>query len=62
MDDIIEINSKQHIYNAVMNNSTIVDTNTNWSQLCFLEAFYIKRFSPQINNGLKASKELQLFW
>ena len=32
-----------------------------WSQLTFLEVFYIKNFKPTINQGLKASRELELF-
>ena len=56
------INVKEHIKNAVLNNYSIIDDfRGNWSQLCYLEAYYIKRFSPYINKGLKASKELQLF-
>ena len=60
-DMLFDINTKEHIKNAVLSNFEIVDWNSNWSQLLFLEAFYIKRFSPAINKGLKASKELQLF-
>ena len=56
-----EINFKKHVYNAAISNATILDKNLNWSQLCFLEAYYIKLLSPVINHGLKASKELQLF-
>ena len=56
-----EINHKEHTLNAVLNNAKILDTNDNWSQLAFLEAFYIKKLRPKINDGLKASKELQLF-
>ena len=55
------INHKEHMVNAVLNNCKILDTNDNWSQLSFLEAFYIKKLRPRINDGLKASKELQLF-
>ena len=55
------INHKEHIVNAVLNNSKVLDSNDNWSQLAFLEAFYIKKLRPKINDGLKASKELQLF-
>lgn len=55
------INHKEHMINAVLNNCKILDTNDNWSQLSFLEAFYIKKLRPKINDGLKASKELQLF-
>ena len=57
----IEIDTKEHIKNTVISNFEIVDSSSNWSQLLFLEAFYIKRFSPSINKGLKASRELQLF-
>ena len=55
----VELNS--HIMNAVHNNSKILDYNNNWSQLCFLEDFYIKTLKPKINAVLKTSKELQLF-
>ena len=51
----------EHIRNAVLNNYKIIDTCANWSQLLFLEAFYIKNLNPAINKGLKASKELVLF-
>ncbi|XP_066914554.1 uncharacterized protein [Clytia hemisphaerica] len=55
------INHKEHILKAVLNNCKILDSNDNWSQLAFLEEFYIKKLRPKINDGLKASKELQLF-
>ena len=55
------INHNEHILNAVLNNCNVLDSNDNWSQLAFLEAFYIKKLRPKINDGLKASKELQLF-
>ena len=60
-NDSKQIDHKAHVLNGVLNNCDIIDSNDNWSQLCFLEAFYIKKLSPSINNGLKASKELQLF-
>ena len=56
-----KLNHKAHVLNGVLNNCDIIDSNDNWSQLCFLEVFYIKKLSPSINNGLKTSKELQLF-
>ena len=52
---------KDHILNAVHNNYEIIDSNYNWSQLAFLEAFYIKNLKSSINEGLKASRELDLF-
>ena len=45
----------------VTDNTTILDTSHNWSILLFKEALYIKRYKPLLNNGLKASRELQLF-
>ena len=39
----------------------IIDHNDNWAHLQYLVADYIKTMSPDINIGLKASKELQLF-
>ena len=47
--------------NSIIQNCKVIDMNRNWSQLCFLEALYIKKRSPAINVALKASKELQLF-
>ena len=31
-----------HIFNAVLQNHEILDTKRNWSQLAFLEAYYVK--------------------
>ena len=59
--DVSTVNLQAHIASAVSNNWKILDSNTNWVQLCFLESFYIKRLKPKINDGLKASKELLLF-
>ena len=39
----------------------LVDKNSNWTQLCFLESLYIKRLNPALNAGIKATKELNLF-
>ena len=60
-DSAFVLNTKEHIKNAVISNYSIIDYHNKWSQLSFLEAYYMKRFSPAINKGLKASKELQLF-
>ena len=56
-----EVNEKNHILNAVKDNFRIIDTCDNWSQLSYLEAYYIKSFNPLLNDGLKASRELVLF-
>ena len=59
--DVSTVNLQAHIASVVSNNWKILDSNTNWVQLCFLESFYIKQLKPKINDGLKASKELLLF-
>ena len=62
-ENLPETNYKQFIYNSVLDNAKIIDSNNrNWSQLCYLESYYIKHLSPSINAGLKATKELQLFY
>ena len=55
------VSKELHLHNAVINNVKILDKNNKWVQLQFLEACYIKKLVPEINIGLKASKELQLF-
>ena len=59
--ETVDIDIKEHLINAVLNNSRIIDQNNNWSQLGFLEIYYIKTLKSEINDGLKASKELDLF-
>ena len=60
-NSVVPVNRKEHILNAVTNNYSIVDFCSNWSQLLFLKAYYIKTFQPKIKEGLKASCELVLF-
>ena len=55
------ISLTSHIFNAILQNHEILDSNRNWSQSAFLEAYYIKNHDPITNHGLKASKELLLF-
>ena len=50
-----------HLHNTVTENTEAIHHNDNWAHLQYLEAYYIKTISPEINIGLKASKELQLF-
>ena len=54
-NSIPEVELNSHVMNAVHNNSKVLDHNNNWSQLCFLEAFYIKTSKPKANAGFKAS-------
>ena len=58
------ISYENHLKNAVVQNSKILDYNTfnfKWDQLCFLESYHIKRRKPELNHGIKASKEFTLF-
>ena len=56
-----KVNLKEHPFNAVHGNVEIIDLSDNWSSLQFLEAYYIKNFKPTLNEGLKASRDLELF-
>ena len=55
------VSFKDHIFYVVLNNFEIIASKLQWSQLAFLEAFDIKNFKPTITEGLKASRELDLF-
>ena len=57
--DITIVSKELHLHTAMINNVEILDKNDKWSQLQFLEAYYIKKLAPEINFGLKSSKELQ---
>ena len=59
--DVSTVNLQAHIASAVCDSWKILDSNTNWVHLCFLESLYIERLKSKINDGLKASKELLLF-
>ena len=50
-----------HILRPVLQNHEILDFNYNWSQLMFLEAYYITKHDAVMNHSLKVSKELLLF-
>ena len=51
----LKVNFKEH------GNVEIIDSSDNWSSLQFFEAYYIKNLKPIINEGLKASKDFELF-
>ena len=59
-DEHEDISLTSHIFNAALQNHEMLDSNRHWSQLAFMEAYYIKNHDPIINHGLKASKELLL--
>ena len=60
-DETVNIDIKEHLINEVLNNCRTIDQNNNWLHLSFLGAYYIKALKSEINDGLKASKELYLF-
>ena len=57
----IIINSSQHLIETAKNSIKLLMRNDDWRQLCFLEALYIRRSCAELNYGIKATKELQLF-
>ena len=59
--DTTIVSKELQLHNAVINNVKILDKNGKCVQLQFLEAYYIKKLSPEIEFDLKASKRLQLY-
>ena len=58
------ISFEKLLMNAVVQNSKILDYNMfnfKWDQLCFSELYYIKQRKPELNHGIKASKEFAVF-
>ena len=45
----------------VLSNTKVIDSSKNWNLLLYKEALHIKIRKSILNNGLKASRELQLF-
>ena len=58
---LIVVSKELHLHYDITENTEIIDYNDNWTNLQYLEAYYIKTISPEINIWLKVSKELQLF-
>ncbi len=56
-----DFNPKQYLYNTIIDNTSILDRESNWLRLLYLESYYIKLLKPSLNTGARASKELQLF-
>ena len=50
-----------HFRYNIINNTRILSMNPHFTELCFLESLFIKIRKPQLNNGIKAAKELALF-
>ena len=47
--------------NVVENNAQLIDCHRSWNVLLHKEALKIKELKSLLNNGLKASKKLDLF-
>ena len=56
-----DTNEREFKINTVKDNMAIIGRNNNWLTLAYLEAIMIKENNPELNRGLKAAKELQLF-
>ena len=59
-DDLTNKTNKE-LVDLVVNNTKVIDSARNWNLLLYKEALHIKRRKCVLNNGLQASKELQLF-
>ena len=59
--DNVIVSTILHIQSAVYNNIRIINRNKHWVELFFLEALHIKRRNPELNVGVKATKDLVLF-
>ena len=61
INNITREDQRLYYINLVKDNTKIIDSAINWSNLLIKEALYIKRHKPILNSGLKASRELYLF-
>ena len=59
--DGVTIDKRAFLMNTVNDNTRIIDSSDNWNVLLVKEALHIKRNTPILNNGLKASRDLYLF-
>ena len=46
---------------TVQDNTTVIAQAKHWNVILFKETLMIKHRSPNLNSGLKASRDLQLF-
>ena len=56
-----DVNKRQFLIQLVRDHTSIIDQANNWNVLLYKEALHIKQKNPILNNGLKGSRELQLF-
>ena len=56
-----DVNTHEFRLNIVRQNTRIIDESNNWNVLLFKEAYHIKEKCSILSNGVKASREMQLF-
>ena len=56
-----DVNKHKFSLSFVRQNTRIIDESNNWNVLLFKEAYHIKEKCPILNNGVKASRAMQLF-
>ena len=52
---------QSHEHTTITSFTKILNVETNWLKLLFLEAYYIKTLKPEMNTGVRAGRDLQLF-
>ena len=57
-----DVNTHEFRLNLVRQNTIIIDESNNWNVLLFEGAYQIIEKCPILNNGVKVSREMQLFW
>ena len=60
-NNYVTLDKEVFISEAILSNSKVIKTSKDWSDLCYLETFMIKKRKSKINHGIKAARELQLF-
>ena len=58
---IITLLTNKFDINQIRTNTIVFNKADNWKELLFKKALLIKSHKPSLNNGFKASNELQLF-
>ena len=56
-----DVNTHEFRLNIVRQNTRIIDESNNWNVLLFKEAYHIKEKCSILSNGVKTSREMQLF-
>ncbi len=60
-DDDTKSNKPCIMAEHVFHNTEIIDKSNHWSLLLYQESLAIQRRKPELNHGIKASKELIIF-